>query len=77
MNHLHMSEAAEVSVVLHGATAVSIEAQVLAGDRPQAHNRFDAPNEVLPRPTAAVVREGAIRCTLPPASVTKLKVQMI
>jgi alpha-L-arabinofuranosidase len=76
VNHLHMTEAAEVSIAIRGARPGRVEAQVLAGDRPQSHNSFAAPDAVKPRSLSAQVADGIIRVTLPPASVTKLTVPL-
>lgn len=50
----------------------SATARVLAGDSMTAHNSFDKPGQVLPRPLAVVSHSGRLTVELPPASVALL-----
>jgi alpha-N-arabinofuranosidase len=62
---------ATVSVELPGVTFA--EGRVLVGDSITAHNTFDAPDHVSPRPFTAVTEtEGGFLVELPPASVAIL-----
>ena len=76
INNLHMTEATEVELALRGATVRVAEALLLAGDGPDSHNRFDAPDAVKPGKADAIVKNGGIQCTLPPASVMKLRAEI-
>ena len=54
--------------LLAGARAARVEGRVLTG-RPDAHNTFDAPARVAPRPLDAALTEDGFTATLPPCSV--------
>ena len=72
----HVSQPAEVSVNLKDGKAATVKRTVLTHDRLNAHNTFDNPHEVVPQTDTLEARGTAIRCTLPPASVTRLDVQL-
>ncbi len=76
LNHLHMTEAAAVEVLLRGVAARSVSAEVLAGPNAQAHNSFAAPETVKPVAGRCELRAGVLACLLPPHSVTRLEVQL-
>jgi alpha-N-arabinofuranosidase len=70
MTNLHVSREFTVSVTLHGYRGQQLEARVLCGDSPQAHNTFEEPTTLHPRDLAGVQQTDAgIEVPLPPASV--------
>ncbi len=62
----------DTEIRLQGGSAVAAQARTLAAADVHAHNTFDQPDAVAPRPLAPVVAGGRIRVALPPASVTRL-----
>lgn len=75
VNNSH-NETLETSVTLHGANVKSAKATVLAGASMQAHNTFAAPSAVKPAEMAVSVSGGALRLTMPAASVVKVRVEV-
>jgi alpha-N-arabinofuranosidase len=75
--HTHVKEPAEIVVRLRGGAADSVRQTVLTHEKLNAHNTFEEPDTVVPK-TAAVEGHGTeVRCTLPPASVTRLDVRLV
>jgi alpha-N-arabinofuranosidase len=75
--HTHLKEPAEIMVRLRGGAADSVRQTVLTHEKLNAHNTFEEPTAVVPK-TAAVAGPGAeVRCTLPPASVSRLDVRLV
>jgi alpha-N-arabinofuranosidase len=75
--HTHASEPASVLVELKGGSARDIKQTELAHEKLDAHNTFDRPDEVVPRPTKpAEARGAAFEVRLLPASVTRLDVML-
>jgi alpha-N-arabinofuranosidase len=70
------STAAETVVEVPGTGVRAAEARVLTGPGIHAHNTFAHPDAVTPRPLAAALDAGRVRCTLPPASVTALRMSL-
>ena len=71
--NLDPANAAPLTCLLGGVQAAGVTAQVLAGT-PNAHNTFDAPAVVAPRPLAAALCEGGFSATLPACSVAAFTV---
>lgn len=73
--NLHPKEAAEVTLELRGSEAgFDCEGAVLAGDAIGAHNTFDAPAQVEPKPFQATSVEGAgYKIRLAPASIATVR----
>jgi alpha-N-arabinofuranosidase len=76
--HTHATEPAEVSVRLRGGTIRQVRHTVLTHRQPNAHNTFEEPQNVIPRPSESAARAVGreARCTLPPASVNRLDIQL-
>ena len=67
-------QSAEIRCELRGMALSTAAGRVLAADRMQAYNSFDAPEQV--RPTefhARTTRDNHLACTLPPMSVAVLE----
>jgi alpha-N-arabinofuranosidase len=74
--HTHVKEPVEIALRLRGGAADSVRQTVLTHEKLNAHNTFEEPEVVVPK-MAAVEGHGAeVRCTLPPASVTRLDVRL-
>jgi alpha-N-arabinofuranosidase len=72
--HTNATEPAEVSIQLRGGDASNeIRQTVLTHEKLNAHNTFENPNEVLPKTAALKANGSAVKCTLPPASITRLE----
>ncbi len=74
--HSHAEQPAEVAIRLRGGRAVAATQTVLAHAKLNAHNTFDRPDEVTPKPAEARVEASGLRCTVPPASVSRLDIQL-
>jgi alpha-N-arabinofuranosidase len=74
--HTHAAEPAEVAVRLKGGSADQVRRAVLTHKRLNAHNTFDAPKAVVPAASALDQKGSALRCVLPPASVTRLDIRL-
>lgn len=74
--NLHHEASADVAVELRGAALSMVSGQLLTADRLDAHNTWEAPNAVAPRPfTQTTVEAGTLRALLPPASVAVLTLE--
>lgn len=76
VSNLHMTEAAEVEIRVHGGRPGKVEALALAAPDPRAHNSFEAPRSVEPRAAKAELAAGVVRYRCPAASVTRLAVEL-
>ncbi|HEY7422785.1 MAG TPA: alpha-L-arabinofuranosidase C-terminal domain-containing protein [Gemmataceae bacterium] len=74
--HTHVREPAEVVVRLRDGKADSVRKTVLTHEKLNAHNTFDNPSVVTPKTEEVKERGEAIKCVLPPASVTRLDVRL-
>ncbi|CAI6048984.1 alpha-N-arabinofuranosidase [Cohnella sp. JJ-181] len=71
--NMHPSEDASVKLELRGADAAyHEEAYVLAGDAIGAHNTFDEPDRVVPKPLQIAGQDGGYQVRLAPASVATI-----
>lgn len=74
----HVSEPRVVEVALRGGSAASARGVVLAAPKVNAHNTFDAPDNVVPRDQqVAAPASGVLVHELPPASVTRLTLALV
>ncbi|MDX2033282.1 MAG: alpha-L-arabinofuranosidase C-terminal domain-containing protein [Blastocatellia bacterium] len=65
----------ETEIVLRGASVREVEVTTLSAADPRAHNTFEAPRAVEPKPGQATRRsDGTLTCSFAPASVTRLKI---
>ncbi len=72
----HLTQASAAEITLRGGTVKSVSATVLAASDVHAHNTWDQPNEVEPKAAGAMGKGNVITHTFPPASVTKLSVDL-
>ncbi len=72
----HTTESRETEVSLRGGSAKSAEVTVLAASDIHAHNDFEHPDAVQPKAAPAEVSGSRFTWTFPPASVTKLELQL-
>ena len=73
----HVSEPSAAEIALRGAEVKSLRASVLAASDIHAHNTFDRPDVVRPREAPTDRASGStITHTFPPASVTRLTVEL-
>lgn len=70
-----LDQTIESDITLRGATAQSVQVEVLAGDA-HAHNTLTSPDQVKPAAGSASVKGGAVQCKFVPSSVTKLTVML-
>jgi alpha-N-arabinofuranosidase len=75
--HTHTTEPAEVSIQLNDApvaeaSSSEIRQTVLTHEKLNAHNTFESPNEVMPKSKDLKGNGSSLKCTLPPASITRL-----
>ncbi len=74
--NLHPRDEAELEIDVRGAAPKSVSGRVLTADALDAHNTFDQPAAVTPRPlTDATVTNGTARVTLPARSVVLIALQ--
>jgi alpha-N-arabinofuranosidase len=76
VSNLHMKQAAEVTIRLHGAQPSTVEAVTLAAPDPRAHNTFAQPSAVQPAKAGATVKGDLLAVICPPASVSRLTVAL-
>jgi alpha-N-arabinofuranosidase len=73
----HLDQPLTTEVVVHGASIVSVTGTVLNESDVHAHNDFDHPNAVHPRPaTIGQPTAGRLLDTFPAASVTTLNITL-
>jgi alpha-N-arabinofuranosidase len=72
----HASEPRAADVVLRGASAKSAQVAALAAPDIHAHNDFDHPQAVVPMTEPATVAGKIFSWNFPPASVTKLEIEL-
>lgn len=66
----------ETEIVLRGARARSARATVLTASDVHAHNSFESPRAVVPADAPAAARGGDLVHRFPPASVTRLTIEL-
>lgn len=72
----HLSEARETEILVRGARITSARATILTAGRPQDCNTFENPRAIVPREEDVAVRASVLVYSFPPASVTKLRLQL-
>lgn len=75
LTNLDPNEAAEFSVNVAGVRATSAQGEVLTADRVDSINSFDEPNDVAPKPFAAIAEAGSLTLKLPTHSVTVVRLE--
>ena len=74
----HVSEPRQLEIAVRGATPSSAQALVLAAADAHAHNTFDRPRNVQPQAQkVSGPRDGIIVHQLPPASVTRITLNLV
>lgn len=73
----HVSEVRETRIIVHGGAVRSAAATILANPDIHAHNTFENKDVVTPRSAATESENGALRFACPPASVTKLVLELV
>jgi alpha-N-arabinofuranosidase len=71
-----LDAAKEVQIVMHGASVIQASGDTLAANDMRAHNTFEHPNIVTPRPLHVAVSGGAVTTRLPAGSVNRLQLSM-
>jgi alpha-N-arabinofuranosidase len=71
-----VSQPRETEIVLRGATALNARAWMVAETDIHAHNTLDHPDQVKTREGEVSLKAGSLSFTFPPASVTKIEVQL-
>jgi alpha-N-arabinofuranosidase len=66
---------ASIAVTIDGANLSSASGQILTADAVDAHNSFDRPNDVRPRPFAGRVSGGRLLFDLPSKSIAVVQLQ--
>ena len=73
LTNVDPNQPARVSVKLVGVTGNSVSGRIVTGQAMDAHNSFDAPDSVVPRPfEGATVADGTLSVVLPAKSVVML-----
>lgn len=73
----HVSEAREAEIAVRGAAISAARATTLGSGDIHAHNSFDQPHVLEPRPgSTALPRAGALVHRFPPASVSRLTLEL-
>ena len=73
----HVTDVRETEIQVRGGRPTSVAATTLTASDIHAHNTFDAPDAVRPRiDAAAPARDGALTFRFPPASVTRLTIEL-
>jgi alpha-N-arabinofuranosidase len=74
--HTHASEPAEITIRLRGGAAASVSQTVLTHAELNAHNTFEQPNVVVPSTAQTKLHGEELRCTLAPASISRLDITL-
>ena len=72
----HVTESSVADVSLRGGEAKAAQSTVLTAADIHAHNDFDEPHAVMPKTAPAGVAGSRFTWTFPPASVTKLEIEL-
>ena len=71
-----MDQPREAEISLHGGIPRSVTGVVLAAGDPHAHNTFEQPKVVEPKPVNAYIKGTGVVHQFPPASVTRLTIEV-
>jgi len=74
LTNLDPNNPADVSTSVAGTNATTAIGEVLAADKVDGINTFDAPSQVMPRPISVKAENGKLVLHLPPHSVTVVRV---
>ena len=73
----HLTQASAAEITLRGGAVRAASGVVLAAPDVHAHNTWERPNAVKPAPVAVTAKGSVIAHTFPPASVTKLSIELV
>ena len=74
--NLHPTESADITCLLRGNNRSKVTGTILTAGEMNAHNTFDNPSQVKPKPfDGAVLEKEELRALLPPKSVVVLSVE--
>jgi alpha-N-arabinofuranosidase len=73
----HLTEACAAEIALRGGSVKSASGVVLAAADVHAHNTWDNPHAVEPKPANVSAKGRVIAHSFPPASVTKLIIELV
>lgn len=76
LTHAHPESSLETSIRLKGGSASTCEGWTLTHERLNAHNTFESPDAVVPKPSKVEAKGSELRLTLPPASVTRVSAKL-
>jgi alpha-L-arabinofuranosidase len=77
VTHPRLDGPCETEVTVRGASVRAVRAATLGGGDVHAHNTFASPREVEPRESDVdAVGSGSVRYSFPPASVTRLTIEL-
>ena len=71
-----MDQPRQAEILIHGGMPRSARGLALAAADPHAHNSFEDPRAVEPKPVQVALRGSAVTHQFPPASVTRLTIEM-
>jgi alpha-L-arabinofuranosidase len=74
--HSHVSEPAGLIINLRGGTAERVRHTILTHDQLNAQNTFEQPRTVVPRTRTLETGGPVLRCTLPPASISRFDIRL-
>ncbi|HEY6803181.1 MAG TPA: alpha-L-arabinofuranosidase C-terminal domain-containing protein [Pyrinomonadaceae bacterium] len=66
----------ETEIVIRGAAIKSVQGSAIAASDPKAHNSFEDPNRVVPKAAAVSMTGNTLVYKFPPASVTRLDIDL-
>jgi alpha-N-arabinofuranosidase len=72
----HLGEPRETEIAVRGGTVRAARATSLTARDPHEINTFERPDAIVPRPADVAVRGAPLVYTFPPASVTKLELEL-
>lgn len=72
----NLEQPMETQVLLRGGSAKNASAETLASNDMHAHNTFAEPRSVATRSLPCSIAQGGVHLVLPPASVTRLSIEM-
>jgi alpha-N-arabinofuranosidase len=74
--HSHASEEAELALRLRGASAAEVRTTTLTHAELNAHNTFESPSVVVPKPSGTDLRGAEMTLKLAPASINRIDIRL-
>jgi len=75
LTNVDPDQPAEIAPEIEGVRLRGASGEVLTAPRVDSVNSFDAPETVMPKPISGMMRSGKLVLTLPPKSVTVIRLQ--